>query len=137
MNDLNQLEKQLESWTPRAPSAGLKRRLFAAPDPVEGHAAGSAPLAPVWLKFAPVSCMILLITLFCIPRHESRTYLAVSGGSNLLASLSSNLAANCATDLRDQRQNVWREATFDWTKDGRSLSTTGSFQTGKTNLQKF
>ncbi len=82
---------------------------------------------PLWFKFAPVACIFLLIISLCLPRHERTGYLAVSGGSNILASLSSNLLASCATDLRAQRQNVWREVTFDWTKDGHSLSTTGSF----------
>jgi hypothetical protein len=134
MNDLNQLEKQLQSWIPRPPSARLKAQLFPAGPAVE---ADSLSVMPGWLKLAPVACMLLLITLFCLPRHERSAYLAVSGGSNILASLSSNLLASCATDLRAQRQNVWREVTFDWTKDGHSLSTTGSFPSGKTNIQKL
>ena len=137
MNDLNQLEKQLASWTPRHPSAKVKQRLFGASRQARSETPDFVAIMPLWVKFAPVFCMLLLITLFCVPRHERSGYLAVSSGSNVLASLSSNLAANCATDFRAQRQNVWRAVTFDWTKDGHSLSTTGSFQSGKTNIQKL
>jgi hypothetical protein len=134
MNDLNQLEKQLQSWIPRPPSAKLKAQLFAA---VPAVAPSSFGAMPAWVQFAPVACILLLLMLFCLPRRERSAYLAVSGGSNILASLSSNLLAGCATDMRAQRQNVWREVTFDWTKDGHSLSTTGSFPLGKTNIQKL
>jgi len=103
MNDLNQLEKQLASWTPRRPSARLKRQLFGAARQPADDASDFVAIMPIWLKFAPVMCMLLLITLFCMPRHNRATYLAVSGGSNLLASLSSNIADNCATDFRAQR----------------------------------
>lgn len=137
MNDLNQLEKQLQSWTPRRPSARLKRRLFGPANRPASEASDFVALMPMWVKFAPAMCMLLLISLFCVPRHGQATFLAVSGGSNILASLSSNIAENCATDLRDQRQNVWRAVTFDWTKEGRSLSTTGSFQSVRTNIQKL
>jgi hypothetical protein len=137
MNDLNQLEKQLQSWTPRRPSARLKRQLFGAARQPADDASDFVAIMPIWVKFAPVMCMLLLITLFCMPRHDRGPYLAVSGGSNMLASLSSNIAANCATDFRAQRQNVWQAVTFEWTKDGHSLSTTDSFLSGKTNLQKL
>jgi hypothetical protein len=135
MNDLNQWEKELSSWIPRGPSPKLKHRLF----PAAPAALAPSPLAvmPLWLKFAPVACMFLIITFFCLPRPERSAYLAVSGGSNILASLSSNLLASCATDLRAQRQNVWKEVTFEWTKDRHSLSTIGSFPLGKTNIQKL
>jgi hypothetical protein len=136
MNDLNQLEKELQSWIPRHPSAGLKARLFH-PAPASALAPSPVAIMPLWFKFAPVACLFLLITLFCLPRPERTGYLAVSGSSNILASLSSNLLASCATDLRSQRQNVWREVTFEWTKDRHSLSTTGSFPPGKTNIQKL
>ncbi|HEX3800304.1 MAG TPA: hypothetical protein VH413_16535 [Verrucomicrobiae bacterium] len=101
--------------------------------------ADAAPLAllPTWLKFAPVACAFMLALVFCVPRHERTAYLAVSGDSNILASLSSNIITACSTDLRGQRQNVWREVTFDWTKPAHTLSTTGSFPLGKTNIQKL
>ncbi len=135
---MNQLEKQLQSWIPRPPSAGLRRELFTvtaalAPEPV-------TPL-PVWLKFAPAMCILLLVTCFCTGRHYQTGYLAFSGGSNVMASLSSNLLEFCATDTQSGRMNRWvmpaAKATFDWTRDGNSLSTTGSFPLWKTNIQKL
>jgi len=69
-------------------------------------------------------------------RHQSG-YLAVMGGSNSMASLSSNLLALCATDISAEPQNVWKTVTFDWTRDGHSLSTSPSFHIGNTNIQKL
>jgi hypothetical protein len=135
MNEMNHLEKQLGSWIPRRPSAKLKNRLF--PTPAACAVAEPPPMIPAWLMSAPAVCILLVTILLYNGRHEKRSYLAVAGGSNVLASLSSNLLAECATDLRGQRQNVWTAVTFDWTKDANSPSTTGSFPFGKTNLQKL
>jgi hypothetical protein len=138
MNELNQLEKQLESWIPRRPSATLKHRLFRASavtpaTPSEARAPG----IPLWLMAAPAACILLITMLLGEGRHQKQGYLAISGGSNVLASLSSNLLTYCATDMRAQHQNVWTAVTFEWTKGGNSPSTTGSFLSGKTNLQKL
>jgi hypothetical protein len=135
MNEMNQLEKQLESWIPRHPSAKLKARLF--PLPVAPAAIEQVPVIRAWLMSAPAVCILLLTMLLYSGHHPKQAYLAVAGGSNVLASLSSNLLAECATDMRGQRQNVWTAVTFDWTKEGSSPSTMGSFPFGKTNLQKL
>ena len=138
MNESNPLEKQLESWTPRRPSAKLKQRLFpAAARPV----AESSPGIPAWAKFAPAFCVVLLAGFFSLAPHDKPDYLAVSSGSNVLASLSSNLLGFCATNTRSVELNVAEmpaaAITFDWTKGVRSLSTTGSFPLWKTNVQKL
>jgi len=87
---------------------------------------------PGWVKFAPACCIVLLVMLLGTGRQQKSAYFAVASGSNALASLSSNLLVLCATDMREQRQNVWTAVTFDWTKDARSLSTIG-FPAGNTN----
>ena len=43
MNEMNELEKWLYSWTPRRPSARLERRLFAATARSGGGAAAVPP----------------------------------------------------------------------------------------------
>src|SRR5580692_481780 len=119
MNELNQLEKELESWSPRAPSARLKERLFpaaAAPMPE------AAPSVSMWARLAPAVCIAMLAAFFSMTPHEKAGYLAVSGGSNVLASLSSNLLGFCATNTRCVQVNVAEmpdsAVTFDWTRGG-------------------
>ena len=92
-------------------------------------------------------CVLLLFVFVSLARHDRTGFLAVSANSNILASLSlsnQNFLPYYAQDRRDQRRNVWSmqasiaraETTFDWTKTGSSLSTTGSFALGKTNLHE-
>jgi len=90
---------------------------------------------PLWLKLAPAVCLALVTAFFFLPRREQAGYLAVSGSSNMLACLSSNLIASCASDLNREGENVWSVVTFDWTKNG--VSTTPSFPLVKTNIQKL
>lgn len=140
MNNMNPLEKQLQSWVPRRPSEELKRRIFAAPPGAERHttvASHESAGLPLWMKCAPACCILLLILFSGMERRPKPGYLAVASGSNALASLSSNLLALCATDLSAQRQNVWAAMTFDWTKAGYSHSTISSFPSGNTNVQKL
>jgi hypothetical protein len=125
MNDLNQLEKQLESWIPRRPSAKIRRQLFpvAATEP-----ARPAPVAALWLSLgAAAACVCLMASWLMLP-HQVRTGgLAVSGGSNLIASLT-------LPESSCQQWNLWSAVTFDWTKGGSSLSITGPLGLGRTNL---
>ena len=128
MNELNQLEKQLQSWMPRPPSAGLRQQLFPA------AIAESHPLAlPLWGKFAATMGVVLLMTILGTQHREKSGYLAVGSASNVLASLSSNIVSFCSDDVTTQRNN----ATFDWTRAEHPLSTTGSFSQWKTNLEKL
>jgi hypothetical protein len=143
----NPLEKQLESWVPRRPSAAVKQRIFATAPTEAKHGLTARVLSrartylfthegsqlPGWVKFAPACGILLVIMVLSMGRQEKSAYFAVASGSNALASLSSNLLVVCATDTREQRQNVWTAATFDWTKDARSMSTRGSFPAGNTN----
>ena len=138
MNELNQLEKQLESWIPRRPSARLKQRLFPA---VALPVPERATTIPLWARFAAATCIVLLATVLGMTPRENTGYLAVSGGSNALASLSANLLDFCATNTRSVQCNVAEmpdsRITFEWTSNVHSLSTTGSFLSWKTNLQKL
>jgi hypothetical protein len=137
MNNLNSLEKQLESWMPRQPSEKLKRQLF---PPATVWRPKPAPLVmPGWAKFALAPCLALLMVILVSADHHKKTsYLAMSGSSsNVLASLSSNLIACCLMDTQAEQANTWIMPTglsFDWTNRGRSLSTTGSFPLWNTNL---
>jgi hypothetical protein len=116
------------------------------PHPAGGQTAPARRPASAWL--VPATCALLLCVFVSLARHDQAGFLAVSAHSNFLASVSlsnQNFLPYYAEDRRDQRRNVWSRQTsiaradssFDWTKPGSSLSTTGSFPIGKTNLQKF
>jgi hypothetical protein len=95
-----------------------------------------------WAPFAPALCVVLLMAHFygATPGKDAG-YLAVSGGSNVLASLSANLINFCATNTRAERLNIWAmpaaKATFDWTNAGHSVTTTDYFPSWKTNIEKL
>lgn len=134
----------MESWVPRRPSARLKERIFAESNRQTAAANvtvldGLELFANVhrWVKFTPAFCMLLMVMLLGIGRQNKTGYLAVAGGSNVLASLSSNMLALCATDMRDQHENVLSAVNFDWTKTAHYLTTTGSLQSLKTNVHKL
>jgi hypothetical protein len=122
MNDLNQLEKQLASWTPRRPSAKIRRQLF----PTAAEPARHAPLASLWLSVGAAACVFLMAGWLSLPHPVRSTAFAASGGSNLIASMS-------LPDTSCQ-WNLWSAVTFDWTKSGSSPSITGPFGLGRTNL---
>jgi hypothetical protein len=125
------LEKQLQAWTPRRPSAELKELLF--PKPVT--AAEPPDRTLLWLRLAPAACAFLLVSCFWLARNDTESHLPLmAGNSNMLASLS---LPCLASDGRCQEYNVLAVATFDWTKTGPSLSITGSFPLWKTNTQKL
>jgi hypothetical protein len=115
---------------PRPPSARLRQQLFPA---AAAHGESHSLALPLWGKFAATMGVALLMTILVTQHHEKPGYLAVSGASNVLASLSSNIISFCADDITTQRNN----ATFDWTRTEHPLSTTGSFPQGKTNLEKL
>ena len=148
MNHLNELETELESWIPRHPSAKIKERLY--PRAAEA-AAHVAPHWPAWAWLAPVAAACALVLLIGGTRHEKLTCLAVvpGGGSNILAGLYHSVAVSNRTILPElspaagdsSRLNVWAAAsspaTFEWTSAVPSLTTTGSFPSWKTNIQKL
>lgn len=131
MNELNQWEKQLQSWTPRPPSEELKQQLFS-----RATGATNRPPAhrPVWIWLTPATCLFLLTTCLSMTRHGEVGHSMASGSSNMLASISRPYGMS---DMRCQEWNIWGAVTFDWTKGGSSLSTTGSFPLLKTNIQKL
>jgi hypothetical protein len=86
---------------------------------------------PVWAWLTPATCLFLALTCFNITRHAETNRGMASGASNMLASIYG------IRDTRCQEWNVWGAVTFDWTKGGSSMSTTGSFPLLKTNIQKL
>ena len=71
MQEMNPLEKQLRSWTPRRPSAKIARRLFAKAAPAPGF----LRRAEVWHWLTPVAACVLTLLV------------AVQGGNRRLSPL--------------------------------------------------
>jgi hypothetical protein len=144
MNNLNQLEKQLESWIPRRPSAKIRRQLFAPPTP--DKAQHHPPLAALWLSLGAVACILMVAGWLALPRQARNSAFTASASSNLIASLTLTDAMPAARNLiasfssRDGglenscQQNLWSAVTFDWTKAGSSPSMIGPSGLGRTNL---
>lgn len=116
----------MRSWRPRRPSAGLERKLFAAP----------VRLAPklTWAfgSLAPVAACVLL----ALSGFNSGNVIPVnsSAGETLDALISSN--QSCADTLPDGvrgRENKLFSVTFDWTNHGSFTSSMSPFFNGKLN----
>jgi hypothetical protein len=140
MNDMSPWEKQLESWTPRRPSARLEQALFGADraDRSKGKAAPSrartlrSPMLWAWL--APATCLLVLTfsVNVALVRQDRPSYLTASS-SNMIASLvAPQSLMEFSPDTRAQ-ENIWAVATSDRSV-GRSLNATSSFSLWKTNL---
>ena len=125
MNDLNQWEKQLRSWIPRRPSAGIKARLFSPPAPKK------AELAPVcWLAPA-VACLCLALAAVGWTHSPA----ASRANQPMIASILSN--QNCMAFLGGRSSqvdlNVLRRVTFTWTNKSVSNSIIGFTPFAKPN----
>jgi len=128
-------EKQLESWTPRRPSARLEQALFGA-ERAEGKAPPSRTLRSpmLWAWLAPATCLLVLTfsVNVALVRPDRPTYLTASS-SNIIASLvAPRSVMEFSPDTRAQ-ENIWAVATSDRSVD-RSLNATSSFSLWKTNL---
>ena len=126
MSHWNQLENQLRSWTPRAPSPNLKARLFEQPLP--GEATGTvaqervhAPAAWHWL--APAMA-VFLFGLFISGSNGSFHHLDSDGFPSALtkAALKQPGYSTYYASVRHSENNTLR-STFEWTNDSHSLRT--------------
>jgi len=110
---MNQLEKQLQSWTPRRPSPRIARRLF-------GSAPAAAPAArrwDAWNWLTPLAACALTI-LVCV--HTANRPAAEAGSRNntafiatlmLEAGGSSNMATYSLSEMDENLEwNVWPHA---------------------------
>jgi hypothetical protein len=111
---MNWLEKQLESWEPRRPSAKIERRLFP-------KRARAAELTRALAWFAPVAaCMMLALA---VVRQNNGVPAGTPRPEYLFAMILSN--ESCTGLLADssaQAENRVMRASFDWTNRGSSGS---------------
>jgi hypothetical protein len=95
----------------------------------------------MWARLAPAVCIAMLAAFFSLAPHEKAGYLAVTNGSNALASLSSNLLGFCATNTRCVQVNVAEmpETLISFERPGavRGELPAGPFPLSKTNLQRL
>jgi hypothetical protein len=114
MDEMNQFEKQLQSWTPRRPSPRIARRLFGA-----AHKAASRPdRAHTWSWLTPLAACAL--TILVAVHSGSRPSAQLAGRNNgvffatfiLDAAGSSNLATYSVSQGDENLEwNVWPHAT--------------------------
>ncbi len=142
MNEPNQLESQLQSWTLRRPSPELRNKLFLG-EVAPGRKPGGT-LALNWLAPAAICAVTLLISLG--GRSYSRAHSSDADTNLFFASISMNsvTSLNSGSSFRSNfpltkvdmnlEQNVWRMATFASTNHDQSHSSMGSLPTGKTNI---
>ena len=84
---MNELEKQLLSWTLRRPSAGIERRLFSA---AAAPAEALLPFRLTWL--APVTAALML-TCVLFNQHYGPAYASSASGPMVAMILSNQSAA--------------------------------------------
>ena len=122
MNELNELEKWLYSWTPRHPSAKLERRLFGArPAPVEAL----LPFRFGWL--APTTVALALMCVLFNQRYGAPSF-APTGASPMVAMILSNQssAAYLPGSFQAEQNNLPADA-FKWTRGSSSPRVPASY----------
>ena len=112
MNDWNDLENQLRFWTPRAPSEGVKARLFGAGGAAADSRAWTGHPTRHWL--APAMAMFVL-GLFIAGRNPG----GLGAASGVLAEFSMGEPQRSSFYVKNSVQVT----TFDWTNRGHSLTT--------------
>lgn len=129
MNEMNELERRLQSWVPRRPSAKLKQRLFAGP----GNLPLKAPETPAfklsWL--APAAATLFLM---CVLFNQRNPAVVPSGSAGpVMAMIFSNQSAAYIPGSFQQEQNRLPADTFEWTNAGSSTSSIRSLFLQKGN----
>ena len=119
MKEIKLPESQMRSWSPRCPSAGLKRRIF------------EAPTRPMLVVAWPLRCLAPAATclLLAIAVLNQGSTLPGSAGRHAFQSgmLGSNLIAYLP-DNYQQEQNCCSPSTLEWTNPTGSTSSINSFR---------
>lgn len=119
MKEMNSLEAQLRSWTPRPPRPALERHLFGTPQPSPRH----------WPRLAQVfvpAAVCLLLTWASWDRAQPLLRPEAHPQAALLAGSLSN--QSFAPYLPGNHQSAAnRLDTFEWTNRGHSRSSMPSF----------
>ena len=126
MNEMNELEKLLRSWTPRRPSAELERRLFGTPDAAPAQELPTFRLG--WL--APASVAALLFCVLLNQHAGAGLTGSASSGPMVAMILSNQSAAAYLTCTAQSEQNNLPADAFKWNGGGVTARLT-AYSTGK------
>jgi hypothetical protein len=114
MDEMNQFEKQLQSWTPRRPSPRIARRLFGAAQ----SDASRSHRAQTWSWLTPVAACALTILVAVHSETQSPGQLDSRNNGVFFASFmldaagSSNVATYSLSQVDENLEyNVWPHAT--------------------------
>lgn len=114
MDEMNPLENQLQSWTPRRPSPKIARRLFAAAQKLSSR---PAPGAAAWNWLSPVAAcaLTMLVAVHAAnrpPGHSAHGSNIAFSASALLDSASSDFAGFAPSQTDGNMEvNIWPHAT--------------------------
>jgi hypothetical protein len=115
MDEMNPLERQLQSWTPRRPSPKIARRLFG---PAEKPSSRPSRHADAWNWLSPVAACALTMLVAVHTASHVPGRLASSSNANFFATLimdaaaSSNVAAFSLNEKDENMEwNVWTHPT--------------------------
>jgi hypothetical protein len=125
MNDWTQLENRLRSWKPRRPSRSIKARLF--PQTAEGEP--EVVLSGIWGWLAPALTVVMLAALVLARDGRTLAPWPTPAPTGLVAAAvlhSPNLVAFYAPK-RHSALNAWPGATFEWTNEPSSITTSPPF----------
>jgi hypothetical protein len=121
MNEMNEnVESQLRSWVPRAPSDKLRERLFSATNRAEEPAAPSATASHTTLPFrlswlAPTTMAVLLMGVMYTQRNGFLFSGTNGAGPVIAMALSNQSAAAWLPGGFQHEQNSLPVETFAWT----------------------
>lgn len=133
MKTSNQLEEQFRSWTPRRPSARLKRRALRSDMPkhelqpaqgVEEQTVNGRSMAQAWQWFAPAMAVFVLALGLSSPESNGFTQLISSPMTGRVSSLALEDAEISTYFAAHSSHNGWPIATFEWTNRSEPVTTT-------------
>ncbi len=118
---MNDLEEQLRSWTPRAPSPKVKAALFGRAEPSATRVARAGFIRQVYCCLAPaLGCALLAFVTV-----NQRGPLERPTDNSILATLSMARMQGAVADVPvhfDMSDTAWIKTSFGWTNAGHSHS---------------
>ena len=121
MKHWNQLETNLRSWTPRAPSPKLKARLFGT-EAVETSSSASGERTFSWQWFAPSTVLVLLAT-FLLGHQGGMLGLTSASSPAVIATAENDLSAYYVPARHSGNNNI-PVVGLEWTNGSVALSGT-------------
>ncbi len=130
---MSELERLLQSWTPRRPSRAVKERVFRRGNVIlkeesvafDGSGAAVMQTAPFRLGWFAPATVSLLLACVLFNHHNSFVLSDTTGGPLVAAALSNQSAAAWLPGSFERSQNSLPVDAFDWTNVSRRGSSSG------------